>query len=256
MADERRIFSAPTGRLGRAPSQIELVEANVSDEERARRRAELRKRELLDCGRKGFAICMPSDFDETYAPWLVKLDDQTIWTREIGSPAEGYRPDTHCVVVTDDGSWHYLTAARATGMANAPRSVAELRERQEKAARQAAEHEKAEAAKFKAKQRAAVPVTAATLDRDAPPTLRAAVELVERSGGKVEVKGGRVLVSLPPGAVGPAPWSGGEQAGGRAARVCYLAEAELIETRSGDGRISADKVPAEPILPSGRLAPA
>jgi len=60
-------------------------------------------------------------------------------------------------------------------------------------------------------------VTLATLDRQAPPTLRAAVEAVERVGGRVEVRGGRLVVSLPPGEVGPAPWFGGEQAGGRAA---------------------------------------
>jgi hypothetical protein len=255
MGDDVRMFSASAQHLGRAPSQIGLVEANISDEERARRRAELRRRELIAAGKQGFTITMPSDFDEAYTPWLVKIDDQTLWTRETGSPAEGYRPTTHVVLVHDDGSWGYLTAAGASGMPNAPRSVAELRERAEEAARTAAEHEKAEAAKFKAKQRTALPVTAATLDRLAPPTLRAAVETVERSGGRVEVKGGRVVVSLPPGEVGSAPWVGGEQAGGRAAKVCYLAEAELIETRRGDGRVSADKVPAEPLLPSGRLVP-
>jgi hypothetical protein len=79
---------------------------------------------------------------------------------------------------------------------------------------------------------------------------------VERSGGKVEVKDGRVVVSLPPGEVGAAPWVGGEQAGSRAAKVCYLAELELLATRRGDGRVSAEKVRAEPFLPSGRLVPA
>jgi hypothetical protein len=76
-----------------------------------------------------------------------------------------------------------------------------------------------------------------------------------RSGGKVEVEGGRLVVSLPPGEVGVAPWGLGEQAGGRAAKACYLAEAELIATRRGDGRINAEKVPSEPLLPSGRLVP-
>jgi hypothetical protein len=121
-------------------SEIELVEASVSPEEIRRRRAELRKRELIDAGRKGFAICMPSDFDETYSPWLVKIADQTVWKAEAGSPPDGFRPDTHCVVVNDGGSWYYLTAAAATGIANAPRSVAELRERREASERKAAEH--------------------------------------------------------------------------------------------------------------------
>jgi hypothetical protein len=97
-------------------------------------------------------------------------------------------------------------------------------------------------------------VTLATLDRHAPATLRDAVETVERQGGRVEVRGGRVVVSLPPGEVGPGPY-GSEKLGGQAARTCYLAEAELVGTRRGDGRIDAAKVTAEPLLPSGRLAP-
>jgi hypothetical protein len=98
-------------------------------------------------------------------------------------------------------------------------------------------------------------VTVATLDRLAPATLRDAVSTVERVGGKVEVKSGRVVVSLPPGAVGAAPWVGGEQPGSRAARILYCAEGELLATRRGDGRISAEKVPDGLLLPSGRLAP-
>lgn len=198
---------------------------------------------------------MPSDFDESFAPWLVRIDDGSVWLREGGSPADGYRPTTHVVLVRDDGSWGYLTAAAASGMPNPPRSVAELRERQEEAARKAAEREKAEAAKFKARQRVAVPVTLADLDRNAPPSLRDAVATVERHAGKVEVRDGRLVVSLPPGELGAAPWFGGEQAGSRAARVCYLGEAELLATRRGDGRISAEKAPDAPLLPSGRLAP-
>ena len=253
MGEPPRIFSATVGRLGRAPSQIELVEANVSDEERAKRQAEQRKRELIDAGRRGFDITMPSDFDwETFSPWVVRVRDQTIWKREIGSPPDGYLPSTHCVVVTDGGGWYYLTAAAATGP-NAPRSVAELHERQEERARKVAEREKEQARAFKAKQATAVLVTLASLDRQSPPTLRDAVETVERKGGRVEVRGGRVVVSLPPWEVGPGPY--GENFGERAVRVCYLAEAELLVTRRGDGRIDAKKVPAEPVLPSGRLAP-
>jgi hypothetical protein len=253
--DASRIFSASGQRLGRTPSEIELVESFATDEERAERRAELRKRELLQAGRSGFQITMRTDYDETYAPWLVKIDDKSIWVREVGSPAAGYRPTTHVVLVHDDGSWGYLTAAGSSAMPNAPRSVAELEERKAEAERKTAEHEKAEAAKFKAKQRSAVPVTLASVDRQAPPTLRAAVETVERSGGKVEVSGGRVVVSLPPSEVGVAPWFGGEKPGSRAAKVLYAAEGELLGSRRGDGRITAEKVSAEPLLPSGRLAP-
>jgi hypothetical protein len=155
--------------------------------------------------------------------------------------------------VTDGGSWYYLTAAAASGIVNAPRSVAELRDHREEAERKAADHEEEQAEAFKAKQATAALVTLATLDRLAPPTLRDAVSTVERVGGKVFVAGGRVVVSLPPGEVGVGPWSYGEQAGSRAARVCYLTEAELLAVRKGDGRISADKVPAEPLLPSGGL---
>jgi hypothetical protein len=105
-----RIFSASaSGRRGRAPSQIDLIEANISPEEIARRRTEQRKRELIDAGRKGFEITMPSDFDwDTFAPWVVRVSDQTVWRREPGSPPDGYLPATHCVLVHDDGSWGYL----------------------------------------------------------------------------------------------------------------------------------------------------
>jgi hypothetical protein len=65
-----RIFSASASGRRRAPSQIDLIEANISPKEIARRRAEQRKRELTDAGRKGFEITMPSDFDrDTFAPW-------------------------------------------------------------------------------------------------------------------------------------------------------------------------------------------
>jgi hypothetical protein len=254
MTDAPRIFSARTGRIGKAPSQIEIVEANITPEEIARRRDEQRKRELIDAGNKGFDITMPGDFDwETFAPWVVRVRDQTIWKRELGSPPNGYLPATHCVVVTDGGAWYYLTAAIATGP-KAPRSVAELQERQEQAARKAAEQRKEQAKAFKARQATAVSVTLTSLDRHAPPTLREAVETVERQGGRVEVRGGRIVVSLPPGEVGVGPF-GSEKPGGVAARVCYLAESELLATRRGDGRIDPAKVSAEPLLPSGRLAP-
>jgi hypothetical protein len=61
---------------------------------------------------------MPSDFDwETFAPWVVRVRDQTIWRREHGSPADGYLPATHCVVVTGAAGCYYLTAAPATSFA-------------------------------------------------------------------------------------------------------------------------------------------
>jgi hypothetical protein len=97
-------------------------------------------------------------------------------------------------------------------------------------------------------------VTTADLDRQAPPTLRAAVEAVEQVGGRVEVRSDRVVVSLPPGEVSVGPF-GGERMGTKAARLCYLAEADLVASRRGDGPIAADKVPDEAVLPSGRLAP-
>jgi hypothetical protein len=81
-----RIFSASaSGRRGRAPSQIDLVEANISPEEIARRRTEQRKHELIDAGRKGFEITMPSDFDLGHVRALVvRVSDQTVWRREPG----------------------------------------------------------------------------------------------------------------------------------------------------------------------------
>ena len=81
-----RIFSASaSGRRGRASSQIDLVEANISPEEIARRRTEQRKHELIDAGRKCFEITMPSDFDLGHVRALVvRVSDQTVWRREPG----------------------------------------------------------------------------------------------------------------------------------------------------------------------------
>jgi hypothetical protein len=61
-------------------------------------------------------------------------------------------------------------------------------------------------------------------------------------------------VSLPPREMDAGEY--GEEAGARAARVWYLAEADLVAARRGDGWVAADKVPDLPLLPSGRpLAP-
>jgi hypothetical protein len=185
--------------------------------------------------RRSFEITVPSDYDwDTYAPWVVRLSEQTIWRRENGIPEGGYLPLTHVVLVHADGNWGYLTAAHATG-SDAPRSVAELQERKDERERRAAAQAQKQAEAFKQKQQSAVPVTLATLDRDAPPTLRGAVEAVEQSGGRVDVRGGRVVVSLPPGEVGAGAF-GSERSGAKAARVCYLTEAELVAATAGSQR--------------------
>jgi hypothetical protein len=78
--------SAPARAVaGASASQIDLVEANISPEEIARRRTEQRKHELIDAGRKGFEITMPSDFDLGHVRALVvRVSDQTVWRREPG----------------------------------------------------------------------------------------------------------------------------------------------------------------------------
>jgi hypothetical protein len=75
------------------------------------------------------------------------------------------------------------------------------------------------------------------------------VERLHGLGGKVEVAGGRLVVSLPPNQLGP------DHPGGRIARWLYVAEVEVVACRRGDGPIGPDKVPDRPILPSGALAP-
>jgi hypothetical protein len=202
-----------------------------------------------------FGVVMANDFDaETYPGWWVRVSDQTLWKRQQGSPANGFRPETHCVVVSG-GGWYYLTSAAATAGPDAPRTVAELEERKQQREKAEAEQAEAAAATFKRKQATAAPVTVATLDRQTPATLRAAVEAVEQAGGRVDVRDGRVVVSLPPAEVGAVPWFGGEKPARAAARAVYLAEEAILDVVKRSGRVDARKVPDVAILPSGRLCP-
>jgi hypothetical protein len=230
-----------------------MVEANVAPEVIEERKAELRKRELLEAGRRGFEILMPSDFDaETFAPWRVRLSDGSVWKRKQGSPPEGYTPEFHCIVISEGGSWFYLTAARATG-ADSPRSLAELEERKRERDRRMAEKAKADAEALKAKRATAEPVVYDDLVRDGQwLTLRQSGEAVLAAGGSIRVVGSRLVVSLPPGA---SMVLGVESSAARGAKRLYLAEVEVVAAAGRGGEVAPSKLPAKAILPSGRLVP-
>ena len=85
-------------------------------------------------GRASRSWCPPTRDWETHEPWIVKLDDDSIWLRETGAPAEGYLARTHLVVLRDDGVWFYLMAAEATGNPKAPGRLAELEKRRQERA--------------------------------------------------------------------------------------------------------------------------
>ena len=235
-------------------SQIELIEANVPQEELHRRAVQQHKRELVGLSDQGFTVCLPEDFDwQTHDPWVVRLDDQTIWKRELGSPPSGYLPATHLVVLPPSSNWFYLTAASATGP-KAPRSLHELEERKKRRERAQAEQEAERAKAFQAKKKTARPVLLADLEHGTPAGLRDALEDLDRLGGRVRVASGRVLVEVPPSDLGS--WEYGTKRGSTLAAILYRAEAALLEATGGkDGPVSAAKVSDSPLLPSGRVLP-
>jgi hypothetical protein len=87
--------------------------------------ADERQAQLLELGERGYRIFRAADLDATYDPWLA-ADDGSVWASLPGEPRGGRTSATHAVVVRDDGSWGWLTAASATGWESAPRDLAEL----------------------------------------------------------------------------------------------------------------------------------
>jgi hypothetical protein len=201
------------------------------------------KMELLQLGESGYRAFVVEDLDwATFAPWVVAKSDDTIWLLEDGMPARGFKPDTHAIVVDRHNTWRYLTSASASDRRDAPRDLAELehraRAKAEHAERAAAERER----KLNALRRAAVPVSLGTIDRSLRMTLAEAGATIDRHGGKIELRGGRVIVSLPPGAAtyGTEPLN--------AATVIYRAEPAVVAL------LKANKpLPDSAITPSGAL---
>ena len=84
-------------------------------------------------------------------------------------------------------------------------------------------------------------------------TLRQAGEKVWEAGGTVRVKGGRLVVSLPPGAL---VVMGAQSVAAKAAARLYLAEESVTAAASKrGGDVDVAKLPDRPVLPSGAVAP-
>jgi hypothetical protein len=83
-------------------------------------------------------------------------------------------------------------------------------------------------------------------------TLREAGEAIVAASGTLRVEGGRLVVSLPPGAL---LTMGQPSAALRAASRLYLAETEVVATASKRGEVAVARLPSRFVLPSGALAP-
>jgi hypothetical protein len=117
-----------------------------------------------------------------------------------------------------------------------------------------AEQAKAHAKAFQAKKKTAKPVLLADLERDAPENLRAALEQLDRIGGRVRIAAGRLIVEMPPSELGQ--WAFGAKRGATLATILYRCEPAIREAMSGkDGVLDAAKAPDRPLLPSGQMAP-
>jgi hypothetical protein len=182
----------------------------------------------------------------------VRIEDQTLWLRQGGSPRSGYQPDSNCVVLRDDGVWFYLTSA-ATAGPNAPRSLEELQRRKEQRERAIKRQEQERRTELEARRLTASTVTLADVEKG-PATLREAVQLALDSGGTLRVKAGTVVVALPSEA--KRNMLGVPSAEMQAARMCYAAEAALVASLGKkSGEVDPSRVPDVAVLPSGRLEP-
>jgi hypothetical protein len=200
------------------------------------------KIELLELGQSGFRIFTQRDLMWDYRPWLVAKDDRSIWTLEGGMPLSGYRPTTNAVLVGKNNTWAYLTSVAASGIGNAPRDLAELERRARKADEEAERAAAAHDAKLAALRAAAVPVTLGDIEPGLRVTVRAAAERIDQAGGTVELDGGRLVVSLPPGANTFGPDCA------NAARVLYVAEDAVVAALKAD-----EPLPDKPITPAGAV---
>jgi hypothetical protein len=115
------------------------------------------------------------------------------------------------------------------------------------------QHASRQRARFETKKKSRRLVTLRDFDRQAPPSLRTALEQLHTLGGRVLVENGRVLVECPPSELGGNQY--GEKGGARLARLFYDCEAAVVGAVTKDGEVRASQLPTRPLLPSGRVAP-
>jgi hypothetical protein len=213
---------------------------------------ERRRVELIELGERGFTVFRPADLDRRFAPWLVDPAGK-VWAVRGGEPRGGRRPETHAVVLEDDATWGWLTAASALQESNTPQSLRELEDRQKRAERAQKRKEQEKQTAIQARRISARPVTFGDLDPGGPETLRQAVEQLDARGGTLRIVGGHLIVNLPPDELGAGPL-GSEAYGKKLARYLYLGEVHLVAAAKRGGEIDIERVPNRALLPSGALA--
>jgi hypothetical protein len=205
------------------------------DSEAAAKR-EVQAAELASLRARGFTIYEWDDLREVGDGWLADADDR-LWRAQRGEPVvEGFRPGQHAVGL-GPGRGYLRTPER-----DEPPSLAELEKRQAAAEAAQAESQRKAQADFEARQAEAPPVTATRLAGRRALTLRDAGEVVARAAGRLEVRGGRLVVSLPMDATSSTL---------AAAGLLYDAEAVVADAVKAKRELpDAEVTPAGALLPS------
>jgi hypothetical protein len=169
---------------------------------------------------------------------------QGLWADDRGrlwqhdSSFEGHNPERNAFAVGQD--LEPVWFARPT---KGPTTLDQLEVRQARRAKAAEQQEREWQARLKEARRIAQPVTFGQVETSARGvTLAEAARRIANVGGKVEVRGGRLVVSLPPAV------PGGTGSVLVFARMLYAAEAVAVEALS-----KGQDLPEREITPAGAL---
>lgn len=169
---------------------------------------------------------------------FYSTDDGRLWVLERGTPAHGYDAAIHAFA-PNRGLEAVWFSRPDDGRPKTVDALARLRERRERSAETQLAEREAERGRLR---KTARPVTIGDLDRACRMTLAEAHQRVSNAGGTVGVEGGRLIVSLPPSALG------GAASALPAARVLYGAAAAVVERL---GR--KEPLPDATVTPCGAL---
>lgn len=178
-------------------------------------------------------------------------DHGTLWVQGSKHDVEFRgREKVRVVYEGDPLTPRFLIPASEQGL---PATLAEWEARQNRRGAAVEQQRQEAAANLDRLRLSAEAVTYDDLGRDrVRMTLRKAGEAVERAGGVIQLKGSRLLVSLPPGAL---LTMGAPSAAAKAAARLYLAEAAILAAAGKRSDIAASKLPNKHVLPSGKLEP-
>jgi hypothetical protein len=174
-------------------------------------RAQLHDDELQQLRQRGFRIFSWDELTEQAHGWLSDPDGY-LWRLTAGEPLEGHQPGTSAVglgrgwVVRPEGS--------------DPRTLTELDKLVKVEQAQQAESRRKQVAQREAIRKTAPPVTAGVLLGVGALTLAEAARKVEAAPGRLEVRGGRLVVHLPPTA---------GRSARNAAALLYTGEQHVVE---------------------------